>query len=113
MSSFVPEKKTESELECSPIESETSAGKAPVVSSIRFIIAAILALVADIISLIFPPSAPVVDLITAPLLIVVLGFHWEIIPVIAVELVPGLGIAPSWIIFVIYLYCRFVIKKNK
>jgi hypothetical protein len=83
------------------------------VSSVRFIIAAILALTADVFSLIFPPAAPVIDLMIAPLLIVVLGFHWEIIPVIAVELVPGLGIAPSWIIFVIYLYCRFVIKKNK
>lgn len=83
------------------------------ISALRFFLAAVLALIADIISFIFPPAAPVVDLLIAPFLIVVLGFHWEIIPVILIELIPGLGVAPSWIVFVIYLYCRFIIDRKK
>ena len=43
-----------------------------------------------------PPIAWVVDLATALLLFMVLGRQWLLLPGLALEAIPGLGVLPFW-----------------
>jgi hypothetical protein len=47
-----------------------------------------------------PPIGWVVDLATALLLFVVLGRQWLLLPGLALEAIPGLGILPFWLLVV-------------
>ena len=47
-----------------------------------------------------PPIVWVVDLGTALLLFLVLGRQWLLLPGLALEAVPGLGILPFWLLVV-------------
>jgi len=64
-----------------------------------------LALAADAVQLLLAPffgeglASPfndVLDLVLAALLIRLLGFHWVLLPALAVEVVPGLDLVPTW-----------------
>ena len=47
-----------------------------------------------------PPIGWVVDLVTALLLFMVLGRQWLLLPGLALEAIPGLGILPFWLLVV-------------
>ena len=47
-----------------------------------------------------PPIAWVVDLGTALLLFMVLGRQWLLLPGLALEAIPGLGVLPFWLLVV-------------
>jgi hypothetical protein len=47
-----------------------------------------------------PPIVWVVDLGTALLLFIVLGWQWLLLPGLALEAIPGLGVLPLWLLVV-------------
>jgi hypothetical protein len=47
-----------------------------------------------------PPIVWVVDLVTALLLFTVLGRQWLLLPGLALEEIPGLGVLPFWLLVV-------------
>ena len=47
-----------------------------------------------------PPIAWTLDLATALLLLMVLGRQWLLLPGLALEAIPGLGILPFWLLVV-------------
>ena len=62
-----------------------------------------LAAVSDVIGAFATPLPPigwVVDLGTALLLFMVLGRQWLLLPGLALEAVPGLGVLPFWLLVV-------------
>ena len=40
------------------------------------------------------------DVVTAPMLFVVLGWQWVLLPGLIMEAIPGLNVFPSWILVV-------------
>jgi hypothetical protein len=44
----------------------------------------------------FSPADSLLDLIVAVLLIRLLGWHWAFLPTLAVELIPGIDLFPTW-----------------
>lgn len=79
----------------------------------QFKTAMLLAIAADALQLIvFPIFAPgaispaddILDLAVAALLIRVLGWHWEFLPTLLAELVPGVDLVPFWTIAVANVY---------
>jgi hypothetical protein len=47
-----------------------------------------------------PPLVWSMDLLTAVLLFAVLGWHWLLLPGLAMEAIPGLGVLPFWLLVV-------------
>ena len=47
-----------------------------------------------------PPIVWIVDLVTALLLFMVLGRQWLLLPGLALEAIPGLGVLPFWLLVV-------------
>jgi hypothetical protein len=47
-----------------------------------------------------PPIVWVVDIVTALLLFMVLGRQWLLLPGLALESIPGLGVLPFWLLVV-------------
>lgn len=47
-----------------------------------------------------PPVQVAVDLVTAVLLFVVLGWQWVLLPGLIMEAIPGLSVLPFWILVV-------------
>ena len=47
-----------------------------------------------------PPLVWVVDLATAVLLFMVLGWHWLLLPGLILEAIPGFGVIPFWLLVV-------------
>jgi len=47
-----------------------------------------------------PPVGWVVDLGTALLLLMVLGWQWILLPGLALEAIPGMGVLPFWLLVV-------------
>ena len=75
----------------------------------RFKTAMLLAIAADALQLlVFPLFAPgaispaddVLDLVVAATLVRLLGWHWEFLPSLLVELIPGVDLVPFWSIAV-------------
>ena len=66
---------------------------------LAFAIAAISDAIGAFVSL-APPIAWVVDLATALLLFLVLGRQWLLLPGLALEAIPGLGVLPFWLLVV-------------
>lgn len=57
------------------------------------------AAVSDVISLgdwMFPPVQIVVDVATALLLWMLMGWHWPMLPALIAEAIPGIELFPSW-----------------
>jgi hypothetical protein len=79
----------------------------------RFRIALILAIVADVLQVIFLPflvegvGSPADDLLdfgVGGTLIYLLGWHWEFLPSFVAKLVPGVDLVPLWTIAVANVY---------
>ena len=90
-----------------PRKLSTSAGtpisKALKFSTKRLALAFVIAGISDAIGAFAAPLPPivwVVDLGTALLLFMVLGRQWLLLPGLALEAIPGLGVLPFWLLVV-------------
>ncbi|MGA2571140.1 MAG: hypothetical protein ABSF23_11530 [Terracidiphilus sp.] len=79
----------------------------------RMKVAFVLAIVADIVQIAFPPlfiegaTSPaddILDLCIAALLTILLGWHWEFAPSFLAKLVPGVDFVPLWTLAVANVY---------
>lgn len=64
------------------------------------------AFISDIVGLAFtftPPIHWVIDVITAIVLFITLGFKWALLPALAVEVIPGLQLFPFWTLVILAL----------
>ncbi len=69
----------------------------------RLAVAFVIAGVSDVIGAfasLAPPIVWAVDVATAALLFVVLGWQWLLLPGLALEAIPGVGVVPFWLLVV-------------
>jgi hypothetical protein len=86
-----------------PTRAGTSISKTPKFSKKRLALAFAIAGISDAIGAFATPLPPivwVVDLGTALLLFMVLGRQWLLLPGLALEAIPGLGVLPFWLLVV-------------
>jgi hypothetical protein len=86
-----------------PAGTQASAPKAVKFSKTQLAFAFAIAGASDAIGAfasLLPPIEWVVDLATALLLFIVLGRQWLLLPGLALEAVPGLGVLPFWLLVV-------------
>ncbi len=86
-----------------PIDAGASIPKIPKFSKKQLVLAFAIAAVSDSIGAFATPLPPivwVVDLATALVLFMVLGRQWLLLPGLALEAIPGLGVFPLWLIVV-------------
>jgi len=65
--------------------------------------ALVIAVVSDILGfavVLFPPVQWALDAVTALLLLVVLGFRWQLLIALAIEVIPMLELFPAWTLVV-------------
>jgi hypothetical protein len=82
---------------------QTASFKALKFSKKRLVLAFIIAGVSDLIGAFATPVLPlvwVVDIATALLLFMMLGWQWLLLPGLALEALPGAGILPFWLLVV-------------
>jgi hypothetical protein len=94
---------TPSESGKQPIGAETPPSKTLKFSKKRLALAFAIAGISDVIGAFATPAPPivwVVDLGTALLLFMVLGRQWLLLPGLALEAIPGLGVLPFWLLVV-------------
>ena len=86
-----------------PISAETPASKTLKFSKQRLALAFAIAGISDAIGAFVTPLPPigwVADVATALLLFLVLGRQWLLLPGLALEAIPGLGVLPFWLLVV-------------
>ena len=91
--------------------SRTNPGPSPIpgmpnIPIWRFVLAFLIAVVADIVLILAAPFEPILlslDIFTALLLCATLGFNWIFVPTLLVEAVPGLEVFPTWTLVVLAL----------
>jgi hypothetical protein len=86
-----------------PTSAETPFSKTLKFSKKRLALAFAIAGVSDVIgafATLAPPIVWVVDIGTALLLFMVLGRQWLLLPGLALEAIPGLGVLPFWLLVV-------------
>jgi len=86
-----------------PPELNSSLPTAPKFSKKRLALAFVIAGLSDVVGAFATPLPPLtwsVDLITALLLFMVLGRQWLLLPGLALEAIPGLGVLPFWLLVV-------------
>jgi hypothetical protein len=72
-------------------------------SGLRLALAFTIAGVSDVIgafTTLAPPIGWAVDVVTAALLFVVLGWQWLLLPGLVLEAIPGVGVLPFWLLVV-------------
>jgi len=70
----------------------------------RLALAFAIAGISDVLGAFVTLAAPVawaVDLVTALLLFVVLGWQWLLLPGLIMEAIPGVGVLPFWLLVVV------------
>jgi hypothetical protein len=81
----------------------------------RFQVAMIVAIIADVLQLVFlplfvegaeSPADDILDIGVGAALLSLLGFHWEFLPSFLAKLVPGVDLVPFWTIAVASVYRR-------
>ena len=86
-----------------PTSAETASPRPLKFSKKRLVIAFAIAGISDVIgalATLSPPLVWAVDLGTALLLFMVLGRQWLLLPGLALEAIPGLGVLPFWLLVV-------------
>src|SRR6476646_10492492 len=86
-----------------PTSAETPSSNALKFSKRQLVLAFGIAGISDVIGAFttpLPPIAWVVDFVTALLLFLVLGRQWLLLPGLALEAIPGLGVLPFWLMVV-------------
>jgi hypothetical protein len=81
----------------------------------RLALAFALAALADGLSIFLtftPPVQWAIDVVTAILLFVVLGFKWILLPGLIMEAIPGLYVFPFWVLVVGAVAIGGIIQKN-
>src|SRR5215472_12140823 len=69
----------------------------------RLVIAFVIAGISDLIgafATLAPPIGWALDIVTAALLFMVLGWQWLLLPGLALEAIPGVGVVPFWLLVV-------------
>jgi len=92
-----------SEISKRPPGSEAVSSKRLKFSKKRLAVAFVIAGISDIIGVfatLAPPIVWAVDVGTALLLFMVLGWQWLLLPGLALEAIPGVGIVPFWVLVV-------------
>ena len=84
-----------------PAESTSQQSAKP--SGVRLFVGLAIALTADALGVAFPLITLPVDVVTAILISIVFGWHWETIVVIVPEALPVTSMFPTWVILVFYL----------
>jgi hypothetical protein len=67
--------------------------------AVAFVIAGISDAIGAFLTMV-PPIGWAVDIVTALLLFIVLGWQWLLLPGLALEAVPGVGVFPFWLLVV-------------
>jgi len=91
------------EISKRPTSTESVSSKLLKFSKKRLAVAFVIAGVSDVIgalATLAPPIVWVVDIGTALLLFMVLGWQWLLLPGLALEAIPGVGIVPFWLLVV-------------
>jgi len=92
-----------------PSESGKQSGSGDTVSSAlkfskkQLALAVVIAGISDIIgafATFAPPIGWALDIVTAVLLFIVLGWQWLLLPGLALEAIPGAGVVPFWLLVV-------------
>jgi hypothetical protein len=86
-----------------PASPATGASLAAGFSTMQLVIAFAIAALSDALSIfvtVAPPIAWGVDLVTAALLFIVLGWRWLLLPGLIMEAIPGFGVFPFWLVVV-------------
>jgi hypothetical protein len=86
-----------------PTSAETPSSNTLKFSKKRLALAFVIAGISDAIGAFTSPLPPigwVADLATALLLFLVLGRQWLLLPGLALEAIPGLGVLPFWLLVV-------------
>ena len=86
-----------------PTSAETPISETLKFSKKRLALAFAIAGISDAIGAFATPLPPIVwaiDLVTALLLFMVLGRQWLLLPGLALEAIPGLGVLPFWLLVV-------------
>jgi len=86
-----------------PTNAETPSSTTLKFSNKRLAIAFVIAGISDAIGALVTPLLPigwVADIATALLLFLVLGRQWLLLPGLALEAIPGLGVLPFWLLVV-------------
>jgi hypothetical protein len=88
----------------------------PLSPLMHFRVAMVLAMAADALQIfVFPLFAPgafspaddLLDIAVAAVLVHLLGWHWELLPAFAAELVPGVDLVPFWTLSVLNVYRKW------
>ena len=86
-----------------PISAEMRSSNTLKFSKMQLALAFVIAGISDAIGAFVTPLPPVgwvADLATALLLFLVLGRQWLLLPGLALEAIPGLGVLPFWLLVV-------------
>ena len=67
--------------------------------ALAFVVAGISDLIGAFATLV-PPIGWALDIVTAALLFMVLGWQWLLLPGLALEAIPGVGVVPFWLLVV-------------
>jgi hypothetical protein len=82
---------------------EPKASTALKFSGLRLALAFVIAGISDVVGAfvsLAPPIGWAVDVMTAALLFVVLGWQWLLLPGLVLEAIPGVGVVPFWLLVV-------------
>lgn len=86
-----------------PTKAETPSSNALKFSKKRLVLAFVIAGISDAVGAFMTPLPPIgwlTDFATALLLFLVLGRQWLLLPGLALEAIPGLGVLPFWLLVV-------------
>jgi hypothetical protein len=92
-----------SKLGKEPTNAKTASSKTLKFSKKRLALAFLIAGLSDVIGAFATPAPPIVWLVdvgTALLLFMVLGWQWLLLPGLALEAIPGVGVLPFWLLVV-------------
>lgn len=113
-------------MEAEHVSAETTAvpdeNPTPMSSRTRFQTALILAAVADALQVILlplfvegalSPLDDLLDFIVAAVLVRLLGWHWEFLPSLLGELIPGVDLVPFWTLAVANVYRKSRLQQHE
>jgi hypothetical protein len=92
-----------SELGKQPASADVASSKLSKFSKKQLALAFVIAGISDLIgafATLAPPIGWALDIVTAVLLFIVLGWQWLLLPGLALEAIPGVGVVPFWLLVV-------------
>ena len=103
MSNAINNQHTQSRLGKQSPRAETASSKTLKFSNRRLALAFLIGGISDVIGAFATPAPPIVwviDVGTALLLFMILGWQWLLLPGLALEAIPGVGVLPFWLLVV-------------